>query len=212
MKTNTLAISRTLSVRYPALAPLFGTLTASVEALCACHARNGLIMTCGNGGSAADAAHIVGELLKGFLLPRPPEPAQRAALERELGDPALASRFQRGIRAVNLCEASAILTAVANDLSPELIYAQQVFAFGRPGDVAIGVSTSGNAANVTRALQTARAVGLTTIGLTGAKPGRMDAFCDLLFKVPETETYKVQELHLPLYHALCSMTEAELFG
>lgn len=212
MKQMTLDIANTLVSRYPELAPLTGTLADAVAALCTCHARHGLILTCGNGGSAADAAHITGELLKGFCHVRPPAPAQLLSLERHLEDAALAAKLQQGIRAINLCEASAILTATANDLSPELIYAQQVFALGRTGDVLIGISTGGNASNVVRALQTARAAGMRTIGLTGAKNGRMDPFCDLLFKVPETETFKIQELHLPLYHALCAMTEAELFG
>ena len=198
--------------RHPCLAPLAGVLTAATEAIAVCHARNGLVLLCGNGGSAADASHISGELLKGFLNRRPPLPGQTDVLVREMGDASLAAKLQRGLRAVNLCEASSIITATANDLGPELIFAQQVFALGRPGDILIGLSTSGNAENVTRAMQTARAAELTTIGFTGARPGRMDPFCDLLFKVPETETYRVQELHLPLYHALCAMTEAECFG
>ena len=204
-------MAETLAKRIPSLAPLTDTLKKATEALCTCHARNGLILTCGNGGSASDAAHITGELLKGFLLRRPPTPDQTAALRRFLPSE-LAGKLQCGIRAVNLCEASAILTATANDLGPDLIYAQQVFALGRPGDVLIGLSTSGNAANVACAFQTARALGLTTIGFTGAKQGRIDADSDILFKVTETETYKIQELHLPLYHALCAMTESELFG
>ena len=212
MKSSTLSIAKTLFSRHPALAPLTDTLSAAVEAFCACHARHGLILACGNGGSAADAAHITGELLKGFCHARPPAPAQLLSLERHLEDAALAAKLQQGVRAINLCEASAILTATANDLSPELIYAQQVYALGRPGDILIGISTGGNAANVVRALQTARAIGMATLGLTGAKHGRMDPFCDWLFKVPETETFKIQELHLPLYHALCAMVESELFG
>jgi D-sedoheptulose 7-phosphate isomerase len=212
MKNTTAEIAATLFGRHPELAPLSRALTAATETLCACHARDGLVLLCGNGGSAADAGHIAGELLKGFLLARAPSPGQAAALTRESGDAALAGKLQRGIRAVNLCEASAILTASANDLGPELIFAQQVFALGRPGDVLIGLSTSGNALNVTRALQVARAAGVRTIGLTGAPPGRMDAFCDVLFKAPASETFKVQELHLPLYHALCAMVEAECFA
>ena len=212
MKQATSEIAAALFKRHPELAPLADTLASATEALRACHARNGLILLCGNGGSAADAGHIAGELLKSFLLPRPPLPEQESALAHELGDAALAGKLQRGLRAVNLCEASAIVTATANDQSPELIFAQQVFALGRPGDILIGLSTSGNALNVTRAFQVARAAGLATIGFTGAGGGRMDAFCDVLFKVPETETFKVQELHLPLYHALCSMVESECFG
>jgi D-sedoheptulose 7-phosphate isomerase len=205
-------MTASLFQRYPSLSPLAHVLSAATEAVARCHARDGLVLLCGNGGSAADAAHISGEWLKGFLSRRPPLPGQAAALARELGDAPLAARLQRGLRAVNLCEASSIITATANDLGPELIFAQQVFALGRPGDILIGLSTSGNAENVTRAMQTARATGLTTIGFTGARPGRMDPFCDLLFKVPETETYRVQELHLPLYHALCAQVEAVCFG
>jgi D-sedoheptulose 7-phosphate isomerase len=205
-------MTASLFQRYPSLSPLAHVLSAATEAVARCHARDGLVLLCGNGGSAADAAHISGEWLKGFLSRRPPLPGQAAALAHELGDAPLAARLQRGLRAVNLCEASSIITATANDLGPELIFAQQVFALGRPGDILIGLSTSGNAENVTRAMQTARATGLTTIGFTGARPGRMDPFCDLLFKVPETETYRVQELHLPLYHALCAQVEAVCFG
>ena len=212
MKTATAEIAATLFTRHPELEPLADTLASATDALCACHKRDGLVLLCGNGGSAADAGHIAGELLKGFLLPRPPSPEQTPALTRELGDAALAAKLQRGIRAVNLCEASAIMTATANDQSPDLIFAQQVFALGRSGDILIGLSTSGNALNVARALQVARASGMRTIGFTGACPSRMDALCDLLFKVPETETFKVQELHLPLYHALCAMVESECFG
>lgn len=212
MKQAAQSIATTLFERHPALSALADTLTAATELLCACHARDSLILLCGNGGSAADAGHIAGELLKGFLLPRPPLSEQADALTRAFGDAASAQKLQRGIRAVNLCDASAILTATANDISPELIFAQQVFALGRPGDILIGLSTSGNALNVTRALQAARAAGLHTIGFTGSCPGRMDASCDLLFKVPESETFKIQELHLPLYHALCAMVEAECFG
>ena len=205
-------MTASLFQRYPSLSPLAHVLSAATEAVARCHARDGLVLLCGNGGSAADAAHISGEWLKGFLSRRPPLPGQAAALAHELGDAPLAARLQRGLRAVNLCEASSIITATANDLGPELIFAQQVFALGRPGDILIGLSTSGNAENVTRAMQTARAAELTTIGFTGARPGRMDPFCDLLFKVPETETYRVQELHLPLYHALCAQVEAACFG
>lgn len=211
MKQATSEIAATLFKRYPELAPLADTLASVTAALCACHSRDGLILLCGNGGSAADAGHIAGELLKGFLLPRQPLPEQESVLTREFNDAALARKLQRGLRAVNLCEASAIMTATANDQSPELVFAQQVFALGRPGDILIGLSTSGNALNVTRAFQVARATGLTTIGFTGARDGRMDTFCDLLFKVPETETFKIQELHLPLYHALCAMVESECF-
>jgi D-sedoheptulose 7-phosphate isomerase len=204
----------TVAARHPALAPLRDAVIAAVGHLCDCHRRGGLVMVCGNGGSAADSAHIVGELAKGFMHRRPLEPQ---TLERILSVAGADSRtlfslLQRGIRAINLADATSLNTAVANDLSAELVFAQSVQVFGRPGDVLLGISTSGNSANVVRAMQVGRALGVTTLGLTGQKVGKMDAFCDLLLKAPATETYQVQEFHLPLYHALCFMTEAELFG
>jgi phosphoheptose isomerase len=166
------------------------------------------VLVCGNGGSAADSAHIVGELMKGFLLPRRPDALQRACLA-EAGCP---DGLQRGVRAIDLTAQTALLLAVANDLSADLAFAQQVFAYGRPGDVLIVFSTSGNARNIVRAAQAARALGLHTIAFTGAQGGDVVPHCDLLLNVPTTETYQVQELHLPLYHALCAMVEVELFG
>jgi phosphoheptose isomerase len=166
------------------------------------------VLVCGNGGSAADSAHIVGELMKGFLLPRPPDALQRACLA-EAGCP---DGLQRGVRAIDLTAQTALLLAVANDVSADLTFAQQVFAYGRLGDVLIVLSTSGNARNIVRAAQVARALGMHTIGFTGAGGRDIAPFCDLLLNVPATETYQVQELHLPLYHALCSMVEATLFG
>lgn len=212
MNPQSLALSRELVARFPMLASQTATLRRAVSVLVDCHARNSLILTCGNGGSASDAGHIAAELLKGFRLPRQPAMAQRQALARQFNDPLLADRFQQGLRAVSLPDAAAIVTAIANDLAPELVFAQQVLALGRPGDALVGLSTSGNAPTVVHACQTARALGIHTIGFTGASACGMDACCDLLFKVPETETYKVQELHLPLYHALCAMVETECFA
>ena len=201
----------TLVQRFPALAPLSNALCAAVASLEACHRRGGLVMACGNGGSASDAGHIIGELMKGFKLRREPDAKHRAALLAVDPDGALAAKLQEGVRAVCLADAPALVSAVGNDLSWEMVYAQQVFALAKPGDVLIGISTSGNAGNVVRALQTARALGVETIGLTGLGGGKMAAWCDILLAVPETETYKVQELHLPLYHALCAMVEEKLF-
>jgi D-sedoheptulose 7-phosphate isomerase len=168
-------------------------------------------LVCGNGGSAADAAHIVGELAKGFLLPRAPSPAQHTQLVAAGLDVEQAPRLQRGVRAIDLSAHAALLMAVSNDLDAELVFAQQTFVYGRPGDVLIALSTSGNAQNVLRAAQVARASGVSVIGFTGASGGDLARCCDVLLNVPATETYQVQELHLPLYHALCAMVEAELF-
>ena len=209
MKNQTLEL---LLQRFPRLAPLANALADAVASVRACHERGGLVMVCGNGGSAADSGHIVGELMKGFKLRREVSGARRDALLRVDPEGLLAGRLQEGVRAVSLMDATALVSAVGNDLSWEVVYAQQVFALGKPGDVLIGLSTSGNAANVIRAMQTARALGVKTIGFTGLGGGAMREWCDTLLAVPETETYLVQESHLPLYHALCAMVEEELFS
>jgi D-sedoheptulose 7-phosphate isomerase len=173
-----------------------------------------MVMLCGNGGSAADCGHVVGELMKGFLLPRRIDNDREARLRHVLGAEVdkLALCLQDGVRAVSLAEPTALLSAIANDLSPEMVFAQQVNVLGRAGDVLMAFSTSGNAVNVIRALQVARAIGVTTIGFTGANNGNMECWCDIVFRVPETETPRIQELHLPLYHAICEMVELQLFG
>lgn len=161
------------------------------------------LLLCGNGGSAADCAHITGELVKGFLKRRPlPE-----ALQAAIGEP-WAAQLQQGLPVIDLTANSALIAAIINDLDGKNVFAQQVMAYGRPGDVLLGISTSGNSENVCRALQCARALGLRTIALTGQGGGRMGRIADLLLAVDETETYRVQEKHLPLYHQLCLRLEA----
>jgi D-sedoheptulose 7-phosphate isomerase len=206
-------IADDLIARYPALVAVREPLLEAAEMLLTCYHASGLIMTCGNGGSAADSAHIVAELRKGFLSMRPltaEETARFASLSAE--DQALYARLQRGIRAVNLAEASGINTAVANDQGADLVFAQSAFALGKPGDVLIGISTSGNSANVVHAMQVARAQGILTNGLTGEAPCRMDALCDCQMRAPATETFLIQEYHLPIYHALCAIVERRLFS
>lgn len=196
--------------RLPELSPLRATMEATVEALVACYHRGGKVLLCGNGGSAADCEHIAGELLKGFLSRRTPTDGELAALTPALGEEA--RLLQRGIPAVALTAMSGIATAFANDVSPTLVFAQQVFALGKAGDVVLGLSTSGNSANVVRALATARAMGLTTVAMTGEGGGACREVATLLLNVPATETYRVQEYHLPVYHAICAELEETLFG
>jgi D-sedoheptulose 7-phosphate isomerase len=210
---GTVGLLDELVARYPAL----GACRPGVEAAFALIARSfeagGKLLTCGNGGSAADADHIVGELMKGFRRARRPagEMATRlAAADRELG-PRLAARLQLGLPAVNLAAGMALPTAFANDEDPALVFAQQVLGLGLPKDVLLGISTSGNAANVIAALVTARAVGMATVGLTGASGGGMRGRCDVLVAVPASRTFEVQELHLPVYHCLCAMLEDRFF-
>lgn len=159
------------------------------------------IMTCGNGGSFSDAAHIVGELMKSFKLKRP--------VKDRVFDGDYAEKLEEAIPAVCLGETSALSTAIINDIGGEWAYAQQVYGLGCKGDILIAISTSGNAANVVRAASVAVKKGVFVIGLTGWSGGKLKEYCDLCFNVPETETYKVQELHLPLYHMLCAAAEAE---
>lgn len=166
------------------------------------------LMLCGNGGSAADAEHIVGELMKGFLLQR--QVAEKI-FANGVPDPAL-EKLQGALPALSLNGHPALAAALVNDTDAALIYAQQVLGLGRPGDVLLCISTSGNARNCCLAAQTAKALGISVIALTGEGGGQLAAMADCLIAVPERETYRVQQLHLPLYHALCARLEERFFG
>lgn len=174
----------------------------------AAYVRGNKLMLCGNGGSAADAEHIVGELMKGFLLKRP---VAERVFPGGVPDPAL-EKLQGALPALSLNGHPALAAALVNDTDASLIYAQQLLGLGRPGDVLLCISTSGNARNCCLAAQTARALGVEVIALTGAGGGRLAELSDCLIAVPERETYRVQQLHLPLYHALCARLEARFFG
>jgi D-sedoheptulose 7-phosphate isomerase len=214
-RPHALAVAEELVRRYPALLPLKERVIAAAGAVVACHRRDGLVLVCGNGGSAADSGHIVAELAKGFRLPRMPSQETLRAIRTVAGTNAQGpdgfDKLQRGVRAIDLAGVTALNTAVVNDLAGDLIFAQPVFVMGRPGDVLIAISTSGNSVNVLKALQVARARGLTTIGLTGQKQSKMDDACDLVIKAPASETFEIQEFHLPIFHAICAMIEMELF-
>lgn len=198
----------------PALVCLRPQLQRALELLTACAHCGGRIMTCGNGGSAADAEHIVGELLKGFLRRRSLPEADAARLRDMFGKDGLymAHHLQQGVRALSLAGGLAFPTAFANDVEANLVFAQQVWTLAAPGDVVWGISTSGNSANVNFALRAARARGAKTLGFTGRDGGTMAALCDVEIRAPAQETPRIQELHLPLYHALCAALEEELFG
>lgn len=201
-----------LTERYPALAPRKAEIHDACGMLLRCAGNGGKLLLCGNGGSCADCGHISGELLKGFLLKRPLSEEDRNKWAPFAGGAELAAKLQYGVCAIPLPAMTAAATAFANDESPEAVYAQLVLAMGRPGDALICISTSGNSENVVNAAVTARALGLTAVGLTGAGGGRLAELCDVCIRVPETETFKVQELHLPVYHCICAFLEAELFG
>ena len=172
------------------------------------------LLVSGNGGSASDSEHIVGELMKEFKLKRKVFSQQAAALKEidlELGQ-VLADNLQGALPAISLTGHSSVQTAFMNDAEPELVFAQQVNGYGKSGDVFLGISTSGNSMNVLYAAVTAKAKGLKVIGLTGSKENKLMKYADVCIRVPETETYKIQELHLPVYHCLCLMLEERFFG
>lgn len=194
--------------RYPELTVCKDDMYAAFEILKDCVKKGGKILLCGNGGSAADCDHIAGELLKGFLKKRPLSTEEKAAWTEE---PWIADMLQKGICAINLTGISATMTAVCNDTDPQLIYAQLTQAMGRPGDVFIGLSTSGGAKNVRYGAMTAKKLGMKVISLTGKKESPLSALADSAIRVPVQETYMVQELHLPVYHWLCAMLEDEFF-
>lgn len=175
--------------------------------------KGGVIMTCGNGGSAADAGHVVGELMKSFKIKRPITDEHRAALMSAFPTDAeyLAGNLHRGIPAISLVSQTSLSTAISNDIAPEMAFAQQVYVYGIAGDILLGISTSGNSMNVVNACKVARAFGIGTIALTGEDGGLLKEICDVTICVPATETFRVQEFHLPIYHTLCAMLEAEMF-
>lgn len=200
--------------RYPALAVCESDIKASLDALIRAYRAGGKILICGNGGSAADCEHIAGELLKGFLSRRKMTADKAEKFRAALGDSAeeYIEKLQGGIPAVSLPSQAGVLTAYANDVDAEFMYAQLVNAYTKEGDVLIAISTSGNSANCVRAAETAKALGITSIALTGARESRLSKICDVTVRVPETETFKVQEYHLPVYHCLCAALEEEIFG
>lgn len=199
--------------RYPSLAPIKDDIVAAYLLLAESYQNGGKLLIAGNGGSAADAEHMVGELMKSFKLRRKVENdfAQKLIAEdQELGK-VLAENLQGALPAIALDGHLSLSTAYMNDCEPLLCFAQQVNGFGRPGDVFVGISTSGNSINVLYAAVAARAKGMKVLGLTGANDSKLKELSDVCIQVPQTETYMVQELHLPIYHCLCLMLEDKFF-
>lgn len=200
--------------RYPKLIECRDDIMSAYEILEAAYSNGRKLLVCGNGGSASDSEHIVGELMKEFKLKRKVYSDHAAVLKEidpELGQ-TLAEHLQGALPAISLTGHSSLQTAYMNDAVPELVFAQQVNGYGKPGDVFLGISTSGNSKNVLYAAVNAKAKGLEVIGLTGTKENKLMKYADVCIRVPETETYKIQELHLPVYHCLCLMLEDHFFG
>ena len=190
--------------KYNALEECREDIEKALELILHTYQNGGKVLVCGNGGSAADSEHIVGELMKGFLLKRP------------VTDERIPERLRMGLQgslpAISLPSQCAILSAFINDVDPEMMYAQLVYGYAKENDLVIGLSTSGNSKNVVNAIEVAKCLGVKTLSLTGSKDSRMSELSDVTIRVPETETYKVQEYHLPVYHYLCAEVERILFA
>lgn len=200
--------------RYPVLQACVSDIEKAYLILEECYVNDGKLLIAGNGGSAADSEHIAGELMKRFKTPRPvtSEFAEKLKVIDPVRGENLAHNLERGLMAIPLVAHEALSTAYINDVDGLGVFAQQLYGFGRPGDVFLGISTSGNSKNVMSATVVARALGIKVVGLTGEKGGELAEVADVAIKVPETETYMIQELHLPVYHALCLMLEDRFFG
>jgi D-sedoheptulose 7-phosphate isomerase len=200
--------------RYPALQACEKELQAAFDLLMAAYQSGNKLLICGNGGSAADSEHMVAELMKGFLKRRPISAGHAAQLEKAGGAAGkeIARRLQGTLAAVSLPAQVSLITAIANDLDYDMIFAQQVYGLGRPGDVLLGISTSGKSKNVSNAVLVAKAFGLKSIALTGRSGGDLAPLVDVAIKVPSDNVAEIQELHLPVYHWLSTELEETFFG
>ena len=188
-------------------------IAAALKLLIANYDAGGSLLVCGNGGSEADCEHIVGELMKGFCLPRSLSKHDRNRLTAICGDDAarLCEKLQYGLPALSLVSHSSLITAIANDLDGDLIFAQQIWAMGKANDVLLAISTSGNSENILLTAKTARAKNMVVIGLTGAGGGKLAPLCDVLIDVPSNDVASIQEMHLPIYHEICRQLESHYF-
>lgn len=199
--------------RYPVLEEISEDIKKAADTIKDCYEKGGKVLLCGNGGSSADCEHIAGELMKGFLKKRPVSREKRSSMKLRAPfiEDELISKLQCGLPAISLPSMTALNSAFSNDVDPELIYAQSLMALGDEGDVLIAISTSGNSKNICAAAKVAKALGVTVIGLTGKEGGMLGSLSDVCICAPETETFKVQELHLPIYHYICAEVEAHFF-
>ena len=216
VKKKTMQAVDVLLDRYPSLMACEASLRSAVEAVCDCYRNQGKLVVCGNGGSASDAEHVVGELMKGFLLPRKlgGEMAEKIRAAVPAHADYLLNNLQGALPALSLVNQVALNTAFANDQAPDLSFAQQILGMGNEDDVLLAISTSGNSTNVIYALELAKVKGMKSIALTGKSGGKIveQKLADINICVPDDETYRIQELHLPVYHMLCIAAENEFFN
>jgi len=200
--------------QYPVLNDIRQPLFEAYEIIKRTYEKGGKLLICGNGGSAADADHIVGELMKSFSIRRPISPDIQEFLNENYGKAGIhmSEKLEGALPAISLSCHSALNTAFANDVDPDLIFAQQIIGYGKKGDVLLGISTSGNSVNTLYAMMAAKAKGLSVVGLVGRNGGEFTKYCDVLINVGGTNTPEIQELHLPVYHTLCGMLEIHFFG
>lgn len=193
-----------LLTRYPQLKTCEKDIEMALSLMIDTYKKGGKILICGNGGSAADADHIVGELMKGFLKARKVTD-ERIPLE-------LREKLQGALPAISLCAHNSLMTATINDNDADMIFAQQVYGYANGNDLLIAISTSGNSKNVVNAVKVAKALNVKVVALTGETGGMLKDLADVTIRVPATETYEIQEYHLPIYHYLCAKVEEEFFG
>ena len=207
------AVVLSLMERYPVLQVCREEIQKAVDLWCKAYENGGKLLLCGNGGSCADAQHIAGELMKGFLKKRPLTGEQKASMQRNYPelDESVLNKLQQALPAVVLSDATVLNSAFANDVDPCLVYAQQTLGLGTAEDVLVCLSTSGSSQNVVEAAKVAKSIGLSVVALTGSSGGRLKEIADVCITVPAVETYQVQELHLPVYHCLCAAVEAHFF-
>ena len=213
MKEITQNFMNDFFARHPDLLPLQTEILQACDIVKTAFQNGNKLLLCGNGGSCADCDHIAGEFLKGFLLKRPVNAELKNKMAEKYGEMGaeIAGKLQQGLPTISLVTHSAAISAFENDVDPDFIYAQQVLAYGKPGDVLIGISTSGGAKNVAAAVMTANSLGLHTIGLTGKDGGKLAQYAELSLIMPQSETYRIQEDHLAVYHLLCAVVEYEIF-
>lgn len=214
MKNKSSLYIKELIERYPVLMQIETQIIDAIQIMKEATMNNGKYLICGNGGSAADGDHIVGELMKGFVLNRTIKTEFQLKLEMTFPNEAkyFIENLQMGIPAISLMSHNALTSAFSNDKAPDLIFAQQVLVYGQKGDILLAISTSGNSKNVLYAAQIAKTMGLKVVSLTGSNGGILRDISDVIINVPEIETYKVQEYHLPIYHIICLVLENEFFG
>ena len=206
-------ILENLMTNAPALKSCLSEIKEAISIIISCYKNGKKVMICGNGGSAADSEHIVGELMKGFILKRPISQGHKKMLEKYFPEDStyLSSRLQEALPALSLVSQTSLSSAFANDIDPEMVFAQQVYGYAQKGDVLIGLSTSGNSKNIVAAVKVAKCFGVNSVCFTGKSGGALKDISGVCIKVPAEETYRIQEYHLMTYHAICAIIEAEFF-